>query len=95
MIIGIMGIKSSKINYLGSLIRSQRKKLNLSQTQVAQLGNVSLNFVSQLERGKANVQLDKLLDVMKVLGLQFSLGIGSNGIVSKLKSDTNSFENGL
>jgi y4mF family transcriptional regulator len=63
---------------LGAAIRNTRKKLKLSQTEVADLAGVSLNYISQLETGKPKAQLDKLLDVLDVLGLELSLAVGKS-----------------
>ena len=64
---------------LGAAIKDCRKKLGLTQTQLADLAGVSLNYVSQLENGKPKTQLDKLLAVIDVLGLELTLTPGSSG----------------
>lgn len=64
---------------LGMAIRDFRKKLGLTQTQLADLAGVSLNYVSQLENGKPKTQLDKLFAVIDVLGLELTLAPGSSG----------------
>jgi HTH-type transcriptional regulator/antitoxin HipB len=55
---------------LGSAIETERKKRGLSQTQLAQLSQTSINFISQVEAGKASAHIGKVLEVLKVLGLQ-------------------------
>lgn len=37
---------------LGQAIERERKHRRLTQTQLAELSNTSINFVSQVERGK-------------------------------------------
>ena len=64
---------------LGAAIKECRKKLGLTQTQLANLAGVSLNYVSQLENGKPRAQLDKMLAVIDVLGLELNLTPGSSG----------------
>ena len=66
---------------LGAAIRRARKMLKLSQTQLADLAGVSLNYISQLEKGKSKAQLDTLLNVLEVLGLELTLGTGSSKLV--------------
>lgn len=66
---------------LGTAIKKCRKRLNLSQTELADLAGVSLNYISKLEIGKPKAQLDKLLDVMSILGLEFSLEPGKARLV--------------
>lgn len=71
------------IKNLGNSIRQKRHYLGLSQTELALMAEVSLNFISQIELGKETVQLNKLLKVMTCLGLQFSLEDGNSGISIK------------
>lgn len=54
---------------LGKVVRSARRKNGLTQTQLAGLAGTGLRFLSELERGKPNVALDKTLAVLAVLGL--------------------------
>ena len=65
---------------LGKAIRNQRKLLKMSQSELAVIANVSLNFVSQIENGKPKAQLCKILDVLTALGLQFNIELGKSGI---------------
>lgn len=55
---------------LGALIREQRKLLKLTQADLAGIGNTGNRFIVDLENGKPTVQLQKVLDVMKLLGLE-------------------------
>jgi y4mF family transcriptional regulator len=54
---------------LGVLVREQRRALALKQLDVAGLGNTGNRFIVDLERGKPTVQLQKVLDVLDLLGL--------------------------
>lgn len=55
---------------LGAVIREQRKRLALKQLDLAGLGNTGNRFVVDLENGKPTVQLQKVLDLMDLLGLE-------------------------
>ncbi len=55
---------------LGVLVREQRRALALKQLDVAGLGNTGNRFIVDLERGKPTVQLQKVLDVLDLLGLE-------------------------
>jgi HTH-type transcriptional regulator / antitoxin HipB len=55
---------------LGAIIRDQRKRLALKQLDVAGLGNTGNRFIVDLENGKPTVQLQKVLDLMDLLGLE-------------------------
>ncbi|MGS5088100.1 helix-turn-helix domain-containing protein [Hydrogenophaga sp. A37] len=55
---------------LGALVRSQRTRLALRQLDVAGLGNTGNRFIVDLENGKPTVQLQKVLDLLDLLGLE-------------------------
>ena len=55
---------------LGAVIREQRKRLALKQLDLAGLCNTGNRFIVDLENGKPTVQLQKVLDLMDLLGLE-------------------------
>jgi HTH-type transcriptional regulator/antitoxin HipB len=55
---------------LGVLIRAQRKHLGLNQLDIAGMGNTGNRFIVDLESGKPTVQLQKVLDIVDLLGLE-------------------------
>jgi HTH-type transcriptional regulator / antitoxin HipB len=55
---------------LGVVIRDQRKRMALKQLDLAGLGNTGNRFIVDLENGKPTVQLQKVLDLMDLLGLE-------------------------
>ena len=70
---------------LGRAIENERKRRHLTQTQLALLAQSSINFISQIESGKASAHIGKVLDVLKVLGLQLNIEKGSAGIVNHVQ----------
>lgn len=54
---------------IGSAIRKKRKDDGLTLADAAALCAVGYRFMSDLENGKATVQLGKVLQVLKALGL--------------------------
>ncbi|MBT1449280.1 type II toxin-antitoxin system Y4mF family antitoxin [Glaciecola sp. XM2] len=64
---------SSDLMLIGTKIRQERKAQSMTQTELANLSGVSLNFLSQLEQGKPSVQMDKVLMVLDTLGLRIEL----------------------
>lgn len=52
------------------MIRGQRKRLALKQRDLAGLGHTGNRFIVDLENGKPTVQLQKVLDLMDLLGLE-------------------------
>jgi len=54
---------------VGKVVSGRRKAQGLTQAELAGLGRVGLRFVGDLERGKETVQLDKVMQVLDLLGL--------------------------
>jgi len=73
--------KKATAQLLGATLRQRRKALNLTQETLGQLAGCGLAFIYEVEKGKATVRLDKLLDVLAVLGLQLSVVPGKLGMV--------------
>lgn len=55
---------------LGLLLKHFRGALDLTQADISGLANTGNRFVVELERGKETVQLNKVFDVLEVLGLE-------------------------
>lgn len=55
---------------LGSLMRTRRKKLDLKQTDLAGIANTGNRFIVDVENGKPTVQLQKVMDLLDLLGLE-------------------------
>lgn len=58
---------------LATRVRTRRKALGLTQTALADLAGTSMRFVHTLENAKGTVRLDKVLDVLAVLGLDLQV----------------------
>lgn len=63
--------------YYGSILRERRRKLKLTQRQVAEKVGREQTYIARVERGKADVQLSNYLRIAAVLGLQFIPTIAS------------------
>lgn len=59
---------------IGLAVRTARRAHGLTQTELAGLAGTGLRFISELERGKATVSLDKTIGVMAALGLRITIG---------------------
>jgi HTH-type transcriptional regulator/antitoxin HipB len=55
---------------LGVLIRAFRKSQHLTLETVSGMSNVSMRFLSELERGKETAELGKALSILSQLGLK-------------------------
>lgn len=61
------------VRELGVAVREKRTTLGLSQAEAARQAGVSREWVISLERGKPNVQLGQVFDLLAVLDLSLSL----------------------
>lgn len=66
---------------LAEAVRRRRRELGLRQAEVADLAGCSERFVHTLEHGKASLRLDKILDVLEVLGMGLAVVAGRGRIV--------------
>ena len=55
---------------ISSTLKSLRKEHNLTQVDLAMKSGVGLNFVRELEQGKATVRLDKVAQVLDLFGYE-------------------------
>ncbi len=60
---------------LGALIRGRRRELGLTQTEVADVANTTLRFLSELERGKPTARLENVMRVLVTLGIELEARI--------------------
>ncbi|MDH5676092.1 MAG: type II toxin-antitoxin system Y4mF family antitoxin [Myxococcales bacterium] len=65
---------------LAAALRARRRELGLTQKQLGDLAGCGVAFLYELEAGKPTVRLDKLLDVLAVLGLELRLDEGHSGL---------------
>jgi y4mF family transcriptional regulator len=53
---------------LSGFLKERRKKLNLTQLQLAEKAGVGLRFIRDLEQGKTTLRMDKVNQVLKLFG---------------------------
>jgi len=58
---------------LGKVIRKVRKKLGVTQRDLALTSGTGLRFVIDLEKGKETCQIGKALRVLQTLGISITL----------------------
>jgi y4mF family transcriptional regulator len=73
---------------LARAVRGRREELALRQAELAALAGCSERFVHTVEHGKTSLRLDKLLDVLEVLGFDLALIPGSGRVSRSSASDT-------
>ena len=54
---------------IGRAIRARRRELGYTQALLAEYAGVSNSFISELENGKPTVQLDKVMYIISLLGM--------------------------
>jgi y4mF family transcriptional regulator len=59
-------------NNLANLIKQKRKKLKLTQVDLAQKAGVGLRFLRELESGKTTLRMDKVNQVLNLLGYELT-----------------------
>ena len=63
------------LTQLQQAIVARRKKLKLSQAKIAVKLGISQNRYSELEASVANLDADRLLRLLSVLGLELQIGL--------------------
>ena len=58
---------------IAEVVRSERKRQGATQIELAQMANVGVRFLRDVEDGKPTVQFDKLLRVLTTLGIALEL----------------------
>lgn len=72
---------------VANAVRTRRRALGLTQIGLAQLAGVGADFVYDVEQGKPTLRLDKLLDVLEVLGLQLRIESGKKRLLSDIATE--------
>lgn len=67
---------------IGKRISDLRKSLGYTQEQVAELMDVSVQMISNLERGNKAIRIDNLLKISKILG------VSTDYILSGMQSES-------
>lgn len=63
-----MVVRIDSPTVLGQAVRQARKRLNLTQPQLALAAGVGVRFIVELEAGKPTVRLESVLRVLQALG---------------------------
>ncbi len=60
---------------IGTLVHDVRKHRGISQGKLALYSGVGVRFIKDLERGKPTCELEKTLQILKMLGIALSLEV--------------------
>lgn len=58
---------------LGQAVRQQRRRLKVTQRDLAMTSGTGLRFIIDLEKGKPTCQLGKALEIVRALGLKLEI----------------------
>lgn len=68
---------------LAAVVNARRQELGLSQVELGDLSGVSYRVVHNLEAGRVELSLERLLSVLRTLGLHLTLERGSyEGVIA-------------
>lgn len=56
------------MNIISKFVKEKRKKIGLTQEELAVRAGVGLRFIRDLEQGKRTIQLDKINQVLNLFG---------------------------
>ena len=65
---------------LGKIIKERRKKLSITQRELATLSGVGINTLTKIERGEANPSLKIIMEILDTLGLELNVKVKSTTI---------------
>jgi HTH-type transcriptional regulator/antitoxin HipB len=71
--------EARSVDLLAGTVHNRRKALGLRQAELADLAGCSQRFIHTVENGKTSLRLDKLLDVLRVLGLDLAVVVREQG----------------
>lgn len=64
-----------RVEEMGDIIKARRSFLKLSVSDLAELANVSVPTLKNIERGKANPGLNQIVKIYDILGLELITNI--------------------
>jgi y4mF family transcriptional regulator len=59
---------------LGAFIRDERKRLKVTQKELAMVAGTGLRFLIELERGKPTSRIEGVFKVLQALGTKLAIG---------------------
>lgn len=65
--------KINTTEQLGSLIQAERKRLKVTQKDLAMAAGTGLRFIVDLEQGKETCRISKIFNVLQALGISINL----------------------
>ncbi|NQY73327.1 MAG: helix-turn-helix transcriptional regulator [Candidatus Margulisbacteria bacterium] len=68
-----MPVNVKNVREIGMTFKKRRKEFGFTQKETAWMCNVGTRFLSDLENGKATLEIDKVFNVCQQLGLNVNI----------------------
>ena len=66
-------MKINNTKMFGEIVRDRRKKLGFTQKYICEVSGISASYISDLENGKATIELGKAIHLANLLGIDIEL----------------------
>ena len=66
-------MKINNTKMFGEIVRDRRKKLDYTQKYICEVSGISASYISDLENGKATIELGKAIQLANLLGIDIEL----------------------
>lgn len=66
------------VSDLGNGIKERRKVLKITQPDLAELANISINTLYKIERGQANPSISVINKIAEILGMELIFQVKKN-----------------
>ena len=66
-------MKITDAKSFGQAIRERRKELQYTQAYLSEFTGLSVTFISDLERGKPTVEIEKAIQLVNILGMDLRI----------------------
>lgn len=63
---------------IGNTIKTRRKQLRITQPDLAEMAEISVNTLYKIERGQANPTLKVLEKILDILGMEIQIDVKKN-----------------
>lgn len=60
---------------IGAIIKDRRKEFGITQRRLAELAEVNINTLTQMERGEGNPTVQTLEKVLNIIGMELTAKI--------------------
>lgn len=66
-------MKVNNADSFGEIIKKRRKKMGYTQKYICEVSGISASYISDLENGKATIELGKAIYLANLLGIDVEL----------------------